>query len=159
MERFFFSRFNNKVDRKGRVSVPARWRPILAAQAYNGCVVYPSLVVDAVEGCGMERLERMAESVDTLNPFSDRHGDFATALLGRSTPLPFDSEGRVLLPPELIEHAGIAETATFVGRGATFQIWSPAAYDAYEREAIRRAREEAPGFTLLNQGAGQGQGE
>jgi len=154
VERFFFSRFNNKIDRKGRVSVPARWRPILAAQAYNGCVVYPSPVTGAVEGCGMERLERVAESIDTLNPFSDQHGDFAAALLSRSTPLPFDGEGRVVLPPELIEYAGIVETASFVGRGATFQIWNPEAYDDYEREALRRAREQAPGFALLHRSGG-----
>jgi transcriptional regulator MraZ len=155
VERFFFSRFNNKVDRKGRVSVPARWRPILAAQSYNGCVVCPSPVVGAIEGCGMVRLERVAESIDTLNPYSDQHGDFAAALLSRSTPLPFDGEGRVVLPPELIEYAGIGEIAAFVGRGATFQIWNPADYDAYEREALRRAREQAPGFALLTGGGGR----
>ena len=92
MERFFFSRFDNRVDRKGRVSVPARWRPILSAQSFNGIVAYPSPVAAAIEGGGMERLERLAESIDTFNPFSDNHGDFAAALLTRSHPLAFDSE-------------------------------------------------------------------
>lgn len=158
VERFFFSRFNNKIDRKGRVSVPARWRPILAAQSYNGCVVYPSPVAGAIEGCGMERLERVAESIDTLNPYSDRHGDLAAALLSRSTPLPFDGEGRVVLPPELIEYAGIGEIATFVGRGGTFQIWEPKAYDEFEREALRRAREQAPDFALRRRGGDRDEG-
>lgn len=152
VERFFFSRFDNRVDKKGRVSVPARWRPILAAQDYNGIVIYPSPVVSAIEGSGMERLNRLAESIESgYNPFSDAHGSFAAALLSRSTPLPFDGEGRVILPPTLLEYAGIGETATFVGRGATFQIWEPQAYDGYEREAIRQVREQAPSLALLPQ--------
>lgn len=149
MERYFYSRFDNKVDRKGRVSVPARWRPILAAQSFNGVVLYPSPVVNAIEGCGLERLDRLAESIDSFNPFSDTHGSFAAALLSRSHTLPFDGEGRVVLPPALIAHAGIGDMATFVGRGATLQIWEPAAYEAYEREALRRAREEAPQLVLM----------
>ena len=149
MERHFFSRFDNKVDKKGRVSVPARWRAILAAQSFSGIVAYPSPVVAAIEAADMGRLERLADSIDTFNPFSDSHGDFAAALLTRSTPLSFDAEGRVQLPQALLEHAAITDAATFAGRGATFQIWQPEAYDAYEREAIRRAREQAPSFTLL----------
>ena len=156
MERFFFSRFDNRVDRKGRVSVPARWRPILSAQSFNGIVAYPSPVAAAIEGGGMERLERLAESIDTFNPFSDSHGDFAAALLTRSHPLSFDSEGRIMLPKVLLDHAGITDLATFAGRGATFQIWQPQAYDAYEQDAIRRAREEAPRFELMRPSTGDG---
>jgi len=155
VERYFYSRFDNKVDRKGRVSVPARWRPILAAQSFNGVVVYPSPVVNAVEGCGLERLDRLAESIDSFNPFSDSHGSFAAALLSRCHTLPFDGEGRVILPPALMEYAGIGETATFVGRGATLQIWEPRAYEVYEREALRRAREEAPSLALRPRPGGE----
>ncbi len=158
MERYFFSRFDNKVDRKGRVSVPARWRAILAQQSFNGIVAYPSPVSPAIEACGMDRLERVAESIDTFNPFSDAHGDFAAALLTRSYPLAFDGEGRVMLPPALLAHAGLGEHAAFAGRGATFQIWEPEAYEAYESEAIRRASEEAPRFELMRGPGGEGEG-
>ncbi len=157
MERYFYSRFDNKVDKKGRVSVPARWRAILAAQSLDGIVAYPSPVSPAIEACGMDRLERLAESIDTFNPFSDAHGDFAAALLTRSHPLAFDSEGRVMLPKSLLEHAGIDELAAFAGRGATFQIWEPEAYASYEQEAIRRAREEAPRFALMREPGGEGE--
>jgi MraZ protein len=156
VERFFYSRFRNRIDRKGRVSVPALWRPILAAQGFNGCVVYPSPVVSAIEGCGRERIDRMAESIDTLNPFSGEHSDFATTLLSAATPLPFDSEGRVMLPEEMTQVAGIADAVIFVGHGATFQIWNPDAFAAYEPEAARRTREAAPTLRLLNRGNGQG---
>ena len=159
MERYFFSRFDNKVDKKGRVSVPARWRAILAQQSFNGIVAYPSPVSPAIEACGMDRLERLAESIDTFNPFSDAHGDFAAALLTRSHPLAFDGEGRVMLPQVLLEYAGIGEHAAFAGRGATFQIWEPEAYGAYEGEAIQRAHEQAPRFELMRGPGGEGESQ
>ncbi len=157
MERYFFSRFDNKVDKKGRVSVPARWRAILAQQAFQGIVAYPSPVTSALEACGMDRHERLAESIDGFNPFSDTHGAFAAALLTRSHPLLFDGEGRVLLPEILIEYAGIDGLATFAGRGATFHIWRPEAYEAYEAEALERARAEAPALALLQSRAQPGE--
>ncbi len=149
MERYFFSRFDNKVDKKGRVSVPARWRAIIAQQAFQGIVAYPSPVTASVEACGMDRHERLAESIDGFNPFSDSHGAFAAALLTRSHTLAFDGEGRVVLPEGLIEYAGIEGIATFAGRGATFQIWQPEAYETYESEALERARAEAPALALM----------
>jgi len=151
----FLSRFDNKVDRKGRVSVPAPFRAALAPQAFAGIAAYPSPVSQAIEACGMDRMERLADGIDTFNPFSDEYGAFATAILSRAHQLQFDGEGRVLLPPALIEHAGITAMATFAGRGATFQVWSPEAYDAYEREATEKAREQAAQLELAQRSSGQ----
>lgn len=151
----FLSRYDNKVDRKGRVSVPAPYRAVLTAQSFNGIVAYPSPVLPAVEACGMDRFETLAASIDRqTTPFSDKHGALATALLTRSHPLSFDSEGRVMLPAALLECANITDMATFAGRGGTFQIWQPAAFAAYEQDAISRAREEAVDLELLPTGGG-----
>lgn len=157
MVALFLSRFDNKVDRKGRVSVPASFRAVLASQAFNGIVAYPSPVLPAVEACGMDRFEKLAASIDQqTTPFGDTHGTLTTALLTRSHPLSFDGEGRVLLPPALLQHAGITEMATFAGRGGTFQIWEPSAFNNYESEAIARAREDAGTLQLVLTGAGGG---
>lgn len=148
----FLSRFDNKVDRKGRVSVPAPFRAALAGQAFQGVVVYPSPVHPALEGCGRDRIEQIAASIDSFNPYSEEGGALAAAILTRSHELAFDSEGRVVLPEALMEYAGITETATFAGRGAVFQIWNPEAYAVYEREALQRAREQAPQLALRRNG-------
>jgi len=142
----FLSTFVNKVDKKGRVSVPASFRTALVGQTFSGVVALPSLTVPAVEGSGIDRFERLAEGTDQLNPFSEAHDDFAKAIFGRSHQLPFDSEGRIVLPEALIAHAKLGETAAFVGQGRTFQIWEPEAYRAYEREATERARRERGAF-------------
>ena len=56
--------------------------------------------------------------------------------------LPFDGEGRIILPPALIEHAGIKRSRRLRRPRRTFEIWEPAALDAYKREARRRALEK-----------------
>ena len=150
----FLSRFDNRVDRKGRVSVPAPFRAALGPQAAQGIVVYPSPVQPALEGCGRERIEQLAASIDSFNPYSEDGGALAAAILTRSAELSFDGEGRVILPEAMMLAAGITDIATFAGRGATFQIWNPEAYAAYERDALERAREQAPQMALRRNGQG-----
>ncbi len=151
----FLSTHVNKVDRKGRVSVPAAWRPALAGQGFQGIVVLRSLTLKALDGFGRETLDRInARRLDrTLEG-----GDFA-AFLGRTSPedemintlmsmvheLPFDGEGRIALPRALADHAGITDEAAFVGHGNSFQIWAPAAHDSHLQAALARARAQIGG--------------
>ncbi|MEE8275481.1 MAG: division/cell wall cluster transcriptional repressor MraZ [Alphaproteobacteria bacterium] len=138
----YLSTFINRIDSKGRVSVPAPFRAALVDELYNGIVVFPSFseIFNAVEACGMARMERLSAGVDRLNPFSDEHDDFASVIFGASVQLPFDGEGRVILPDHLRAHAAIDDQAAFVGRGATFQIWEPGALIDFQAEAQNRVR-------------------
>jgi MraZ protein len=154
----FLSKFDNKVDKKGRVSVPAAWRALLSAQSFNGIVVYPSPKSLAIEGCGMDRMELLSDSIDTLNPFSDQHDAFATSILSASFPLQFDAEGRVLLPEQILSHGGISDIATFSGRGKTFQIWNPERFEEYRLQAFETARQEAPDLRLRSNANSSGNG-
>ncbi len=138
----YLSTFINRIDSKGRVSVPAPFRAALVDELYNGIVVFPSFseIFNAVEACGMARMERLSAGVDRLNPFSDEHVDFASVIFGASVQLPFDGEGRVILSDHLRAHAAIDDQAAFVGRGATFQIWEPGALIDFQAEAQSRVR-------------------
>lgn len=144
----FLSRYDNKVDKKGRISVPAPYRTALAAQNFAGIVAYPSPVSQAIECCGMDRMERLAAGIETFNPFSNEFGAFATAILSNAHQLAFDGEGRVVLPGSLIGHAGIGDLATIAGQGPVFQIWNPDSYAVHEREAAALAREQADRLAL-----------
>ncbi len=137
----FLSTFINKIDRKGRVSVPAPFRSALADQRFPGIVAFSSFrdSYNAIEASGMDRMERLSASIDRLNPFSDEHDDFASVIFGTSVQISFDGEGRIILPAHLRGHANIADQAAFVGHGATFQIWQPAALEAFQNEARQRA--------------------
>ena len=146
----FLSTHVNKVDRKARVSVPAPFRTALVGQNFPGIIAFPSFreAYQAIEGSGVDRMERLSASLDRLNPFSDEHDDFASVIFGAAVPLSFDGEGRIVLPENLRAHAGITDRAAFVGRGATFQIWEPDALSAFHEEARRRARESRANLRL-----------
>lgn len=151
----FLSTYVNKVDKKGRVSVPANFRSALAGQEYNGIVVYSSFINECVEASGMSRIERLSESIDDLDPYSDERDAFAATILGGSVQLPFDGEGRVMLPEKLIKESGIKEKAVFVGKGATFEIWEPEAFEKYAEKSRDLAKRERASLRLSSK-SGEG---
>jgi MraZ protein len=153
----FLSTFVNKVDRKGRVSVPASFRAALAGQSFNGIIAFPSFKTAAIEGTGIDRIEEMSTRVDALDQFSEDSESLAASIFADSHQLAFDSEGRIVLPQVLAEHAGITENAAFVGLGRTFQIWEPAAHQAHQaglRERAKRQGTTLPGARALPPGTG-----
>jgi MraZ protein len=149
----FLSTFVNRIDRKGRVSVPAPFRTVIATQTFLGVIAFPSFVVSAIEASGIDRIERLSAGIDQFDPFSDEHDAFAISILADSHQLSFDSEGRIMLPELLREHAGITDQAAFVGQGETFQVWEPNAFRIYQEDARKRAREERA-MLRLDGGAG-----
>ncbi len=142
----FLSTFVNKVDRKGRISVPAPFRAALAGQVFNGIVAFRSYKQRTIEACGVDRMASLSESLDDMELFSEAQDDLASTIFADAHQLPFDGEGRIVLTPVLAEHADIDDMAAFVGRGATFQIWKPEAFRAHQEQA--RARASRQGATL-----------
>lgn len=138
----FLSTFEKQIDKKGRVSVPAPFRAALSGQHFNGIIAYASFIHPCIEACGMDRIETLHEQIESLDPFSEERDAFATAILGGSVQLGFDGEGRVILPPALIEEARIAGKCVFVGKGKTFEIWEPGAFAEYESASRSLAREK-----------------
>tara|TARA_B100001564_G_C20498685_1_gene605122 strand:+ start:340 stop:786 length:447 start_codon:yes stop_codon:yes gene_type:complete len=135
----FLSSYENKLDKKGRVSVPASFRSNLSNLGYNGFVTYPSFNHNALEGCSQERIEKLSNTIDTLNPFEEKRDYFATSVLSESVNLQFDTEGRVLIPEKLLNYAKIKQNILFVGLGKTFQIWSPILFDKFKDLARKKA--------------------
>ena len=131
----------NKVDRKGRVSVPAGFRNQLAGQTFLGVAVYPSVDKSpSLTACGVDVLEGLGERFRATSPFDPSYTDARMALFADVQLLPFDSDGRVLLTADLLGHAGITTHAAFVGMGDLFRIWEPDTADA----VLRGVREKSP---------------
>ena len=135
----FLSSFENKIDKKGRVSVPANFRSYLNSMGYNGFISYPSFNHSALEACSQDRIEKLSQTIDSLNPFEEKRDYFATSILSESINLQFDSEGRILLSSKLLKHAKIKNTMLFVGQGQTFQIWEPIAFEKFKVTARKKA--------------------
>ena len=127
----FLSQYTYKVDNKGRVSVPADFRVSINTNFFNGIIAFRSYKFTAIEGLDFEKMKKIADSLDDLDFFSESKNDITTSILSDSYKLPFDSEGRICLPSELLKFANIKTQATFVGRGSSFQIWNPNAFKNY----------------------------
>jgi len=135
----FLSTYENKLDKKKRVSVPASFRSYLSSMGYNGFVCYPSFNHSSIEACPQNRIEKISDSIDSLNPFEEKRDIFATSVLADSLNLQFDSEGRVSIPEKLLEHAKVKQTMLFVGQGKTFQIWEPKLFEKFKLQARKKA--------------------
>ena len=138
----FLSTHINKVDKKGRVSVPAQFRAELAAESFQGVVLFRSNVHPALEGFAWSHMAEIGKRLDNFDMFSEDQDDLATTLFGEAVQVPFDGEGRIVLPVELMEFAGIVDRASFVGLGGKFQIWDPAIFEKRREEARRAVREK-----------------
>jgi len=136
----FLSTYVNKVDRKGRVSVPATFRSTLATNKEpNLVVLFPSNRAPALDGAGSDYIAEMKDRVETVDQFSDEHENLSL-MFADAHPLSMDAEGRIVLPEDLKAHAQITTDVAFVGLGAMFQVWEPGRY-AEHRSAVReRAR-------------------
>ncbi len=152
----FLSTFMNKVDKKGRVSVPATFRAALAQQAFQGIVVYRSFTAACIEGCGMDVMERLSESAQDLAAFSPEQEEITSLIFADARQLAWDPEGRIVLPEDVMAHAGITDMAAFVGKGQGFQIWEPEAYRAMDAEIRSRARKTPPTLLLRKAAAAAG---
>ena len=138
----FIDTFVNKIDSKGRVSVPATFRVALGSQSFPGIVALPLHKYRAVRCAGMDWMEELGRTVSKTDFFSEEQDDLTATIFGDTKQLPFDGEGRVMLPAPLTSHAGIDGVVAFVGRGPYFEIWEPKALEIYKVEARQRALEK-----------------
>ena len=140
----FLSTATNKVDKKGRVSVPALFRSNIGPEGFQGVIAYKSFKHACIEGADLSFMEQLSERIHgDFGFFSDENEALATVLLGKSVPLSFDPEGRIHLPKDFMGHANIKESATFVGLGNKFQIWNPKAYEGHYEAQLEIAKKEA----------------
>lgn len=137
----FLSTFVNRIDSKGRISVPPSFRTNLQVQDGSRMIVFPSLQNTALDACSLEHMEQLSESLESPELPPEQRELIETVIFGASVELTLDSEGRIILPQSLLAFAGITREAAFVGRRRTFQIWDPAALTAHESALRERAKD------------------
>lgn len=136
----FVSHYILRLDAKGRVSVPAPFRAVLARDGFDGLYCFPALDHPALEAGGNAVLSEIEQLIMSFPPFSEEREQLSTALYGTSETLKMDAEGRVTLPDSLKDHAGIMDAAAFIGLGHKFQIWAPDRFGAQLSEATGKLR-------------------
>ncbi|MCL2629551.1 MAG: division/cell wall cluster transcriptional repressor MraZ [Alphaproteobacteria bacterium] len=144
----FLSSFTNHIDAKGRISVPATFRTAVGGDPFAGIVLFRSFTSNCIEGFSMQRMEKMAAATDQLGAFDKTQDDLTAMLFADARPLQFDVSGRVVIPEDLLKHAGISDDAVFVGRGNSFQIWNPAEFAKAQNESLARLQKTHPTLKL-----------
>ena len=131
MGALFLSTYSNKIDVKGRVSMPASFRDIIMKDDDTNVVVYKSLSKPCLEGCTNAHIEKLQTAIDKFDPFSEEKDAFETAIFSESVSLDIDKDGRINIPKQYTQYANIESMALFVGKGKTFEIWNPKTYEEY----------------------------
>ena len=135
----FVGRFLNRIDKKGRVSVPALWRPNLLGKEFSGIVVQQSEEYSAIDGFSQKYLERLQNWLEEEDPLLETN-EFEATMVFSSSMLPFDSEGRVIIPEVFRNQSTLESEALFIGMGRRFRIWEPRAFKGYELKAIEHMK-------------------
>ncbi len=143
----FLGTHQNRLDAKGRVSVPAAFRAALKSQdGSSALILRPSHKYACIEAWPGAVFEALAQPLEGLDLFSEAHDDMAAALYADAYPTETDKDGRILVPDALVEHAGLSDSVVFIGMGRIFHIWQPQAAEAFRAAARERAK--ARGLTL-----------
>jgi MraZ protein len=145
----FMGTHTNRIDGKGRVSVPASFRNTVELRSSKGLILFKSLVDPAIEGMTLERLNRMAAALESFPPFAPERAYFETAIFGGAQALAYDLEGRCSLPKPFLDQVGITTEVAFLGRGSTFQIWEPEALKRRQAESVAALKSGAVTFPTL----------
>lgn len=140
----FTGTYENKVDKKGRVSLPAPFRDRLSGGPERVFYIFPAPSCEGLEAGDEAYMERIAEAIEDQAEVFSVEEDALGQIIADALPVQYDSTGRFILPKRFLDHTGIDETALFVGKAKRFQIWNPVAYA--DHAAI--ARERAKGLSL-----------
>jgi MraZ protein len=141
LEHLFQGSALNAVDAKGRVSVPAFLRSVVERRGDARTIVlakhesFPALsaydpAYAALKHAKLERLfEKQEGDADAALDYQQRN----LMAFAATEEVPYDSSGRILLPPMMRRKGQVEDLALFLGAGETFQIWNPRLFLAEPR--------------------------
>jgi MraZ protein len=132
----FIGTFVNKIDAKGRISVPAPFRNVLQQKGLTGVTCYPSITGPCIEGCGIDRIEAMVDMLPDEPIPSMQEDSIAHLIFASARDLQFDTGGRIVLPSDFINEAKLLQYGAFVGKGRTFQIWEPKELEKIQKKLL-----------------------
>ena len=131
----FLSNATNRIDTKGRVSVPAAFRSVLAQRNIPELYCFQDFVFPAISVGGPDLLERFERQIAAEDPFSPEANEMSLLIHGGGVFMKLDAEGRLMVTDFIRDFTGISDEVTFVGRADHFQLWQPQAFAAAQAQA------------------------
>ena len=129
MTKTFSGEYRHSLDSKGRLIVPAKFREILGSRFWIGCGYDKCLQI-----YDEEDWEAFSQKLLALPTNSVQARRLVRYFMSKTVEVEIDKQGRILLPNQLRQEAGIDKNVVFVGMGTRGELWSEEAYDAYETE-------------------------
>jgi len=124
----FRGSFEHTVDAKGRVSIPSKFRDIIADR-YDGRLVLSMDLDRCLTVYPLEEWERLEEKIKTLPMMQKEVKEFQRFLLSYATDCELDNQGRILIPPGHRDYAGIGKNVRVNGMINKLEIWDAAAWE------------------------------
>jgi MraZ protein len=146
MDRFLSSAIN-RIDAKGRVSVPAHFRAVVQKRGYTELYALRCLDVAALDVGGLDLLDRYEQRIAQEDPFLQTADDMSFFCHGDGMFLKLDQDGRITVSDFIRDHTGITTEVAFVGRGTFFQMWEPSRLAAHGAEVRARLLQLRRGTT------------
>jgi len=124
----YVGEFGVKLDAKGRLTIPSKWRGQAVEKRFYlafpnpiGCItVYPPKMIQKLE-----------DKISQVSLGNQRGQKVLTRLFSKADTFDYDKQGRILLNDHLMQHASLRGDVLFVGNYITFSLWNPEDYRAY----------------------------
>lgn len=136
----FLSNATNRIDAKGRVSVPSLFRAVLAQRDIRELYCFQDFVFPAISIGGLDLLDRFERQIVGEDPFSPEANQMSLLIHGGGVFMKLDSEGRLMVTDFIRGFTGITTDVTFVGRADHFQLWAPQTFEAVQAAARTERR-------------------
>ncbi len=157
MARRFKGEFVQKVDAKGRVSIPAAFRRVLVSGdpdcASDGeaqlVLVYGDHRRAFIEGYTINSMDEVDDKIAAMPRGSRERRALERMFSGQAVQLQVNETGQIVLTQKLRDKLGLTKEAFFIASGDTFQIWQPEAYEAQAEQMDEWLDDYDPDFDPL----------
>ena len=141
----FMGTHHNKIDAKGRVSIPSQFRAVMKQQDARETVrlvLRPSPTLECLEAWPEPAFQEHVAPLKKFDRYDPDYYDRAAELFMDSQAVESDKEGRIALPEALAQRVGVKDSMVFAGLGDLFTIWEPSAHAVYREDQIARQKEQ-----------------
>jgi len=129
----FLGRFTHTIDTKGRLSIPVKYRETINKKDPKGVIYLATGLESCLVVYTRPEWDRLIEKIEQLPAMNQEVSDYRRLLFSGATECSLDKQGRILIPQNLREHAGLSGDTYLVGNNSKFEIWHPEKWAAVFR--------------------------